>query len=918
MGQFEVVVDAGAPHSLFLEDLLLDLSRLVPLARRQAAAGEWLDCLLLLGAIGQIVDDHLHRSRSWPKRITEHLARSGRNGGPEVRAARRVTGLGGAFAAAHPRYRALAEKRDRVLDLSCEVAEVVLGAPEPGHLRSEMVAALRGPWPEQVDGFLTVPSCFRGFDQRPADLPALARELAAAHPDRERPVVVFGVRTSGSYLGPLLAAALRGEGFTASLATVRPTDHLDRGQRAALARAGSSGLAVLVDDPPVSGRALADTADLLIRHGVEADRVVIAIAVPDDGTTLPTALRTHPVVVLPGARWQVDEQFTVDAVRRTLEGLLPAGHTVEELSATPWPGPDRPDVAATAQRGHRRMAFLVSLADGAGDRRRRTLLVESVGTGLFGAHAAAVAHRLAGWVPESLGVVDGCHLQWLPDAVEGDAGGASLDDAGAADYLLARHRALPVAADRTLDVRGRQSVWEVAAEVFSDALGPAAPVLRPVVVEPAVRRLLGVVEPSVIDGRMEADAFLVGSEAGVVVKLSASEGAFSHRDLASYDPVFDVAALADLPFGRAVRHRWEAAVGRAVEPERWLLHRLVHGWDQRRHGTAPEAVADGFGRALRAYVGEVCLAGVSAARSGGPVVALDVDGVLETAVLGTSSPGRDGILALRALVAHGYRVIPVTGRSAADVADRLGAWGLDAGVAEYGTMLVDGVTGSATDLRSDGDRRLVEALRGAVRALEGVEVDDAYRGIVRAFRVDRSGERSGLSAEDLAWVRALVSDPDGLCVVPGEDQSDLTPASCTKATGLRALLTGGAIGVGIDSRPPTRTRDDLGVALAVGDGPADLPVLSLAERSVVPRHAAALAGPGISVSRRPYQAGLADAVSGLLGHPPAGCSTCAVELDPAARFVLAVLSVRAGGPRAIGPRLLHVVRAAAAVVRTGR
>lgn len=908
MGKIDLV-DAPASEALLLEDLLLGLPRLVPLARQAAAAGQWLDCLLLLAAIGQVVDDHLHRSRSWPKRITEHLGRSGRDGAAAVRLARRLTGLGGALAAARPGARALAERRDRVLSVSTQVAEVMLGAPEPARLEAEVDAALAGPWTAPVDGFLTVPSCFRGFDQRPADLVALAQELAAAHPDRDRPIVVFGVRTSGSYLGPLLAAALRAQGYTALLATVRPTDHLDRGQQAAVGRVGSRGLAVVVDDPPVSGRALADTADLLAHQGLEPSRVVIAVAVPDDGSVLPAALRDRPVVVLPGSRWQVVEQFTVEAVRRTLVRLLPAGHTVEELTTAPWPGPTDPDVAATAQRRHRRAAFTVSVVDTTGERYGRTLLVESVGTGLFGAHAAAVARRLTGWVPESLGVVDGCHFQWLPDAVVADGGGAGLDAAGAAGYLLARHRALPVDADRTLGVRGRQSVWEVAAEVLSDALGPAAPVLRPAVVEPAVRHLLGVAEPSVIDGRMASDAFLVGRSADTVVKLSASEGAFSHRDLASYDPVFDVAALADLPIGPAVRRRWEAAVGHAVEPERWLLHRLVHGWDQRRHGAAPEAVVDRFGRAVRGYVGEVGLVGLPEVPADAPVVALDVDGVIETALLGTSAPGRDGILAVRALLAHGYRVVPVTGRSAGDVADRLGTWGLDVGVAEYGTMLVDGRTGGWTDLREEADRELVEEVRSAVRALEGVAVDEAYRGIVRAFRVEGTGARSGLSADDLGRIRAGLSDPDRLCVVPGEDQSDLTPSGCTKATGLRHALAAG---------PRERPEVGLGIVLAVGDGPADLPVLALADRAVVPRHAAGLAGRGVTVARGAYQAGLAEAVGGLLGHPPGGCPVCAVELDRSARFVLSVLSIRAAGPRAIGPRLFGVVRAARSVVRTGR
>lgn len=903
---------------ILLEDLLLDVRTLVALARRQADRAEWLDTLFLLAAITQVLDDGLHRSRTWTKRLTEHLERGhGRPGRAVAVATQRLSAVRRRLDETGRRHRELIDRRDRIVGITVRVAEAVLGRDEAsGELGPAVAAVLGGTWSEDLDGVLTVPSCFRGFDQHPVDLVALAHDIAERQPDRSRPVTVFGVRTSGSYLGPLLAAALRAEGYAAEASALRPTDHLDHGQQAAVGRLGDRGLAVVVDDPPVSGGALADSADLVIACGIAPSQVLIAIGVDDPHGTVPSALVGRPVVVLPGERWHLASRFSAAAVRTTLQCLLGPGPTVAEVEAIGWPGPPHPEVAATARRRHRRGAYRVVLRHADGREQHRTLLVESVGPGLFGGHALAVARRLDGFVPDSIALVDGCHYQWLPDEVAPGAHLVPVDPASLTGYLVARHRALPVEVDRTLALEGRQSVWEVAAEVLSDALGPAGTVFRPRVVGPAVRRILAVPAPSIIDGRMDLAAFLLASERASAVKLAASEGAFSHRDLASYDPVFDVAAVADAPVGTAVRRGWEDVVGRHIEAERWLLLRLVHGWDRRRHGASSAATRDAARRALQDYLGEVALSGLPEPGPQAPVAALDVDGVLETYVLGTSAPGLDGILALRTLLAHGHRVVLATGRSAPDVAARLAAWNLPVGVAEYGAALVDGSSGVVTDLRSERARATMASVREAVAAIDGVRIDPEYDHVVRAYR-QSAGGRTGLTDADLRRVRGALSEPDALTVVPGEDQTDLTPAACTKASGLSAALSSDVPPVA----PGLGTRGGARLALAVGDGPADLGMLALAERAVLPRHARALARDAareVVVARHAYQAGLAEAVAGLVGHEPGGCPTCALDLSPAARFVLATISLRAAGRAAIGPRLAAVATTAAAVSRAGR
>ena len=906
---------------LLLVDLLLPFARIRELAVREAARRHWADAFLLAAAAAQVLGDHLHRSGSWPKRIVGQLDGSPQ---PLVRAAaglgRRALRAVGAVRSRRRAHRALVERRADLLELTVVLAAATLGsltvAPD---LLAGLVAAVLGDgglWPSALEATaLTVPSAFRSFDQHPRDMEALARVVAEAHPDRNRPMVVFGVRTSGSYLGPLLAAGLREAGFTdVRFGAIRPDDHLDRGQRALVDRA-RGGLALIVDDPPVSGGSIARTADVLEAAGLAADQVVLTLALDDPKGLDMALLADRARMTLLVDDWYVPTRIEPGVVRLTLQGLIGEEVAVVGLREVPWPGPAAPDAASTARRHHRRATFAVDLLDPRGEPLTRTLLVESSGQGLFGRHGQAVARRMAGRTPETLGFDAGLHYQWLPAAAL-PLDPRHTDPAALVDHLLARHRSLAVDHDPAASFVGRQSVVEVATEVLSGALGPLGPLSRVRGLDGAVRRLLAVAEPSVVDGRVTLDRFLVDPDGGLV-KLDAAEGAFSHRDLASYDPVFDVAQLAETPVGAEVRSLWEQRTGRAVTPERWLLHRLVHRWDRRRHRRIDhEAARRVTGRALQGYLAEVVVGSGRRPPASGPWVALDVDGVLEGPVLDASAPGRTGATALAALLRHGRPVVLATGRSGGDVADRVQAWGLTGGVAEYGSVLVLPVatvddigdpTPTLVDLRTAEQQALMAQVRTAVEARDGLGVDPDHEHIVRAYRLDRAGHRVELTPADVAAVLAVLAQPSAVTVVPGESQTDLTPAGCTKGTGVRALLE--RLGVADDLDPVCP------LALAVGDGPADRSLLDLAEAAFVPHHARDLAIGRDTVTRGAYQAGLAEAVGAHLGHAPGSCPTCRVDVDDAARFVLALLSLREAGPRGLPRRLLEV---AAASRRAGR
>ncbi|MCU1453536.1 MAG: hypothetical protein JWN46_1682, partial [Acidimicrobiales bacterium] len=733
----QVKADTTVSELLAPVDLLLPLRDLRARAAEEAAGEHWLDALLLTCAAGQVVEDLVHRSRSTLDRAAEHL--------PVGRARLAGPVLGGAATAARALHRArrptrqLVADRQRVLALSVDLAHAYLSeeageppAPPVARSLARRAAALAAP-SRALDGaddrVLRLPACFRSFDQHPADVVELVRSFAA-DATLDRPILVVGVRTSGSYLGPLAAAAAQRLGArSVDLITVRPGERLDAHQRAAVGALGG-GTALVVDDPPVSGEAIARAADELCRAGLAPARVVLLLASDAPDGSLPTALDRFPRHVLVPTQWHLPRRLTPDAVQAEVARLLPLHQKLADVSVLDPGALDRDG------RDHRRVWLAATLHDeDSGHDRAALVVAQAVGIGFFGRHAVAVAERLGSAAATVLGFDDGVLFQ-VVTGDEGDVRPGPPRPEAAGAYAAARGQALPVPLDRAATLRGRQAVWEVAAELVGRSTGRLDPLLRLTMVSPVVRALLRTDSPSIIDGRTWHRTWLRTSEGGR--KLDVAEGAFSNHDLACNDAAYDVAASSSpgVDGGALARARatYEAATGQRVEAARWALLRLVHAWDQRRAGRL-DAVSWGpeVSRVLAELVGEVALDVSVAPGASGGWVALDVDGVLETGVLGGSTPGTAGATALRALIAHGHRVVPCTGRGAAEVAARVAAWGLPGAVAEYGSTIVLAGQDEPVDLRDDAGRAAIERLRAHLAADPGVVVDPGHRFGVRAW-----------------------------------------------------------------------------------------------------------------------------------------------------------------------------------------
>jgi hydroxymethylpyrimidine pyrophosphatase-like HAD family hydrolase len=849
--------------------LVMDMETMACRLEHELRDGPTLDAYLLAAGVAQIVDDHLHQP-AYPfgraaRYLEGHGAPAARLAGAgaaaidgAIRAARRRTETTRTVIAWRAELEALV---DALAD--AEVAALIAG-PEGGFATAWMPELERLPISVR-ETVVRVPTCFAHFDQRPADVVSLARRFAERRPDRDRPLLVAGVRTSGSYLAPLCAASLRALGYrSVSTITVRPGHGLLAREQALIRDvAAADGLALVLDDPAVTGGSVRDAAETIAQAGIAAGSIVLLLATFGAAES-PPALGDYEAVLLGGADWAVEADLLPAAVQRTLQSLPGDGSRV--LAVEPVQSPYR-----QPPRGHRRELFRVRTRSDAGEESARLVLVEGVGLGYLGAHRVDNAALLPRFSAPIFGLRDGLlYREWLPDerrvGTPGPAEEAALADA-LASYAVARRGALPCRCDLSVRMGDEQPAWLVASNILSAVFGRAWPVARVIATDRVMRQLLTVTTPSVVDGNTDlAHWFRREDSPTQLIKPDIGEDGFSNLTAQCFDAVFDLAGATarvdstTLP-GR-LRSAFSALSGEPVSAERWLVYELVHLWGRERTQRAQKhALRRASARALQRYFAAVYLADVASSPDG-PLCALDIDGVLESQPLGFSGATPRAALGLRALLAHGYRPVLVTGRSLDEVAERCRAYGLPGAVAEYGSVIFRAADGRVQSLLDESESRALHRLRSVLAEMDGIEVDPDYRSAVRAF-TRRDGQRVALSADQIARALAAADDDVGIQAIAGEGQTDFVGGSIDKGRGLRAL----AEDLGCRQTPP--------YALAIGDTRADLPFAGVARLACAPRHAdAELGQAGFEVMTSPYQAGTAQAVGRLLGHAPGGCPLC--------------------------------------------
>ena len=141
---------------------------------------------------------------------------------------------------------------------------------------TEMGAILEAQLPARLqETYISVPSPFRRLDLTHFDVLALGRQLVTHLDDPLQPILILGLRTSGSYFGPLLKAFLKAQGFRAvSMVTVQPDKAPGRWERKEIDKRAREGYtAVIVDDPPHTGSTVLLALEIASRLGFSRDKL---------------------------------------------------------------------------------------------------------------------------------------------------------------------------------------------------------------------------------------------------------------------------------------------------------------------------------------------------------------------------------------------------------------------------------------------------------------------------------------------------------------------------------------------------------------------------------------------------------------------------------------------------------------------
>lgn len=741
------------------------------------------------------------------------------------------------------------------------------------------------------------PRAFRSQDFTFEDILTLARRFCEQHAEPGRPCLVIGLRTAGSYFGPVLRAYMENAGYSdTDYVTLRPKKGAPaedlRLLRSFAARGGS---AVIIDEPVFQGITLGICMEILRGAGFAPASVSVIFPVHPAARDWRS---TNASVVLKGCRVVTVEPEETTR-HRFLEGtgaqeLLRSYFTARGASSVTFVEDDRTRQLNEQFRRklgnswHTRLrhAWAVQLTKPGGEVEVRRVVAKSIGLGWNSYQAYFAARSLAEFVPEPLGLRHGCLFsEW----VEASAVDPARTDRAALIDTVARYVAARVQGLRFVDdpspalcEEKLQLGSDDAIEYLSRSYG--SKIVGRIKKGQLRKRLAGLFSPyaCLVDGKMGPSAWLdTGTR---LVKTGFEDHAMGRMEASVTDPAADLAgAITSFALSaeeeRALLGRYADLTGDSGAGQRLPLYQLLAHRAQLDSALAQlnDAKLAHLHPALnRQFVEELTAATTQMARfcagfipesprvqrrANGPLVFLDVDGVIDRNTFFYPTTTQSGVRGLAVLRSHGVRTFLNTARSCHDVQAYCAVYGLDGAVAESGSWLWDAVTQREQALVEPESLAELQRVREALEKRPGVFTNHLYRYSIKAHTYGEGGTKAVPEAvvdEVLAQVGART-----LSVHHTSIDTAITSAAVNKGTGLQRMAA---------------LLDANGAeTIAVGDTWPDLAMFRVASRCYAPSHtwvrdeATAL---GCRVVKSPYQAGFLE-IARHITHPEGGsCRDC--------------------------------------------
>ena len=690
---------------------------------------------------------------------------------------------------------------------------------------------------------------YRCQDLTHHDVLFLVDRFIERHPSRDTKIVIVGPRTAGAYFAPIAKAYLVKQGYrNVSWLTIRPKRVISRTETQVFRHLVADGAHVILsDDYSNTGRTFRLLQKWVTGVGVAPRN--ITILAPLHPTQPDVKLSQSPeteTIVLPHRDLHKQRLLEPHAIEELLREYY-GGDECEDVTIHPNPEVDNINAGL---RDHYRDGFQVRLKQvyeidiHHRDRLpvRKRVFAKSVGWGWLGYHAYLAGTRLKGFVPELIGLRNGfLFTEW----VDGDSGrpeGMTADRATMlASYVSRRAKALPLSEDPRAQAPDMGWGWLEILRLLRKVYGAYLGYLKNHALMKHLKNHISPF-PTLVDGRMRPDEWVVTENGSV--KVDFEHHNFGAPQLDIVDPAYDLAGasfeyhLSDAGEEIMLR-KYLMDTGDTSLAGRLLLYKLLYATIAKRH-TLEQLQRDphnGTHASLnqrylwcwnfltfsmnRFSAGLIRQNGRQIEQ--GPLMFIDIDGVLDTEILGFPHTTTNGLYAVALLRTNGFTLVPNTGRSIEHVRNYCQTYGFSAGVAEYGSVIFDAVQSSETPL-IDGDvAEQLSRCREALKAYPGVCLDNGYRYSVRAYRFSAVGT-VGLGAQE-AIEFLEVNHLDKLkCITRGPDTYFVE----------KATSKGSAI-----SPVQELLRLQGSRIVAIGDSDEDIPMLERVDSAFAPHNCTA-------------------------------------------------------------------------------
>lgn len=741
---------------------------------------------------------------------------------------------------------------------------------------------------------LSVPTPFRRLDLTHFDVLTLGNKCIERFPDQASPLLLIGLRTSGSYFAPLLQALFKSKGYVnVSLVTLEPNKGPGRWESKELRRYAERGYtALIVDDPPQTAGAVFAAFEIARRAGFASDRLRAVVPTHLARNDWFRPLQDDLLISHGPEQWHkrtlLESQFAERLLSEYYGSVGFTRVTVAESRRTEKFNASLQNTFSDDRGVRLKQVFEVHLEAASGGRETRFVLAKSVGWGWLGYHAFLAARQLADYIPPILGLRDGIlYMEWMPQAEIGQANDDRNEQIKRyADYVAARVRRLSV----KTTVSGKyQQRHENGIRILSKALSRAyGGILADTLMRARLAKILrsqACPFPTLIDGNMQPAEWIQGPMG--LLKTDFEHHGMGKTALNVVDPAYDLAdTILNFELSedeeRELLRRYVQQCGDADVEERLFLFKLLAGiWSMY------QAQDNLFGKACTAerqrqfhkqFMRAWNFLTVQAARHCGhqlqsrslpqwhaPLVALDIDGVIDRRLFGFPSTTAAGILAFSALQAQQLSVVVNTARSVSEVKDYCQAYSLSGGIAEHGSYVWDAIARRGKSLISAETMHQLDKLSGRLREMPGVFLDDRHQYSIRAFTYQDKPQ--GLLSTLIRSLRSASIGDGALTPLPplvirqlleelGLDRlrfhqtaidTTIVAKDADKGTGLAALRD-------LVLEPEAQT-------IAVGDHEQDLSMFRIATKAFAPanlrcRRQARLIG--CKIVRGQYQNGLVE------------------------------------------------------------